>query len=331
MNQGIAGARRWPLLLALLPLILGIAVYGQLWRGWAGQFETTLAGWFSGRTPVVSGFPYRLETELDDVALAHAGVVSLRMTAQRLRLNRGPWRPELTVAQGEGLMLAATLPGLAPRITAPAGTASLKLNSDSRGQTRLARLSIVLPGASGSIGLASDGPAFRADNLELHTREIEPAATAATSDPSLPQRGQLVIGAQGLRIGAGAAISLAGEANVRGPAPLRAWQAWAGTGSVDLAISGRDATGEVFALDAGLVPVGAGLRLAGTVRTVCPLSVQAALAGTAPPPEQRLRAPVQLSIESLLPAVGAVAVRGLPADLATRPRRAQLPACPRLR
>lgn len=331
MTEKIAGGRRWPLLLALLPLILGLAVYGQLWRGWAAQFETTLAGWFPGQAPVVSGFPYRLETELAGVSLAHDGEVDVRMTAERLRLNRGPWRPELTVVQGEGLVLAAALPGLSPRITAPAGTASLKLSRDPRGQTRLARLSIVLPGASGTIGLASDGPSFQADNLELHAREIEPAGTPAANDPSLPPRGQLVIGAQGLRIGAGAAISLAGEANVRGAAPLRAWRAWAGTGSVDLAISGRDATGELFALDASLVPVGSGLRLAGTVRTVCPISVQAALAGTVPPVEQRLRAPVQLAIESLLPAGDAVALRGMPADLATRPRRGQLPACPRLR
>jgi len=332
MTQKIAGGRRWPLLLALLPLILGLAVYGQLWRGWAAQFETTLAGWFPGRAPVVSGFPYRLETEIAGVTLAHAAVVDVRMTAERLRLNRGPWRPELTVVQGEGVVLAASLPGLSPRITAPAGTASLKLDTDSQGRSRLARLSIVLPGASGGVGLGSDGPAFRADRLELHGREIEPVGKAAASDPSLPQRGQLVIGADGLRIGAGAAISLSGEAKVRGPARLTEWRAWAtGGGSVDLTLNGRDATGELFALDASLVPSGAGLWLAGSLRTVCPLSVQAALAGTAPPAEQRLRSPVQLSLESQLPAGGAVAVRGLPADLATRPRRGQLPACPRLR
>lgn len=322
-----AGGRRWPLLLALLPLILGLALYGQLWRGWAAQFETTLAAWFPGQPVSVSGFPYRLEAELTGVQLAHAGVAGLRASVDRVRVNRGPWRPELTVLQGEGVELAAMLPGLAPLVTAPAGTASLKLESG-----RLARLSIVLPGATGRIGLSSDGPAFAADNLELHAREIDPGATGAASDPSLPQRGQLVIGSEGLRIGNGAAISLAGDAKLRGAVRPGDWLRWAADGgSVDLVISGRDATGELFALDGTLVPVGSGLRLAGTLRTVCPLAVQAALAGAAPPTEQRLRAAVQLTIETALPAGGTVALRGLPADLATRPRRAQLPACPRMR
>lgn len=328
--QPMAGRSRWPLLLALLPLLLGLAVYGQLWRGWAAQFETTLAGWFPGQNAQVSGFPYRLETELRGVMLARDGTVMLRARLAQLRLNRGPWRPELTVAQVQGAVLAADLPGLSPRVTAAAGTASLKLAAG-----RLERLSIVLPAASGSFGLAGAAPGFRADSLELHARERAAAAPPA-SDPRLPQRGQLVIGAQGLRIGLGAPISLAGDAALRGM-PLRGagrlidWQRWAaGGGSADLVLSGRDATGELFAVEASLVPDGTGLRLAGSIRTVCPLAVQAALAGMVPPAEQRLRAPIRLTIETQLPATGAAALRGLPANLAARPRRAQLPACPRL-
>ena len=326
-----AGPRRWPLLLALLPLMLGLAVYGQLWRGWAAQFEATLASWFPGQKVVATGFPYRLESELSGVTLAHEGVVRLRASIAGLRLNRGPWRPELTVMQGEGLVLTALVPGLSPRVTAAAGTASLKLDSDSRGQTRLARLSIVLPQAQGGIGLAGEGPSFKADTLELHAREMAPAAAGVASDPRLPQRGQLVINADGLRIGQGAPISLTGEAMARGRTRLLDWSRWAtGDGSVDLVITGRDVTGELFALDASLVPAGAGLRLAGSIRTVCPLAVQAALAGAMPPIESRLRVPVQLAIEAQLPAGTAVTVRGLPADLAARSRRAQLPPCPRL-
>lgn len=326
-DNGMATRRRWPLLVALLPLLLGLAVYGQLWRGWAAGFENTLAGWFPGKAATVSGFPYRLETELDEVALAHAGVAGLQARIARLRLNRGPWRPELTVAQAQGIALAAMLPGLMPQVTAATGTASLKLESG-----RLERLSIVLPAANGRLGLAGDGPAFRADTLEIHARELVPATNAASNSPSLPQRGQLVIGADGFAAGQGAPIVLAGDAAVRGPARLTDWRGWAvGGGSVDLVISGRDATGELFALDASLVPVAAGWRLAGTIRTMCPLAVQAALSGVAPPAEQRLRAPLVLAIETALPADGPVNLRGLPDDLATRPRRAQLPACPRLR
>lgn len=325
-NNPNAGRRRWPLLLALLPLLLGLAVYGQLWRGWAAGFETMLAGWFPGKSASVSGFPYRLETELAGVTLAHQGIAGLSARVAQLRLNRGPWRPELTVAQAQGVELSAMLPGLSPRVTSATGTASLKLDGG-----RLDRLSIVLPAVRGGIGLSGDGPAFRADSLEIHAREMRPAGNSPASDPRQPQRGQLVIGAENLAVGQGAAISLAGDAAVRGAARLTDWRRWAATGgSVDLVLSGRDATGELFALNASLVPAGAGWRLAGTIRTVCPLAVQAALAGVAPPTEQRLRAPLQVAIETTMPAAGTVSLRGLPADLASRPRRAQLPACPRL-
>ena len=312
--------RRWPLLLSLLPLLLGLSAYGFFWRGWAAGFETTLARWFPGRAPLVTGFPYRLETELAGVRLAHQGGVQLALAVDRLRLNRGPWRPELTVLQGQGVALSATAAGLSPRVTAGVATASLKLDGE-----RLARLSIVLPAARGTAGL---GPDFTADSLELHAREI--IGLAEPASPRLPQRGQLVVGATGFKLGQGAAISLAGDFSVRGAARLIDYRRWASSGSVDAVLTGSDATGELFKLDATIVPLGAGLRLAGTIVTVCPLSVQAALHGTAAPAEARLRAPVRLALETALPAGGAVALSGLPADLATRARRGQLPACPRL-
>ena len=133
-------------------------------------------------------------------------------------------------------------------------------------------------------------------------------------------------------LGQGAPISLDGDATVRGAARLTNAAAWAAQGgSIDLLVTGRDATGELFVADTSIVPLGEGWRLAGTISTVCPLSLQAALNGTAAPAEQRLRAPVRLSLETALPAGGPVALSGLPADLATRPRRGQLPACPTLR
>lgn len=313
--------RRWTLLLALLPLLIGLAVYGQLWRGWARQFETTLAGWFPGQQVQVGGFPYRLETELAKVRLEHDGGVKLALMADLLRLNRGPWRPELTVVQGQGVTLSAAFAGLSPKVTADAGTASLKLDGE-----RLARLSIVLPGARGNTGI---GPDFTAERLEFHAREIKGLADPA--GPRLPSRGQLVVGAAGFKLGQGAAISLAGDLAIRGAARLDDYARWASTGSVDAVLTGSDATGEIFKLEATIVPLNAGLRLAGTIVTICPISVQAALNGTVPPAEQRLRAPVRLARETSLPAGGAVALSGVPADLATRARRGQVPACPRLR
>ncbi len=313
--------RRWPLLLTLLPLLLGLAAYGMAWRGWAEGFEGTLARWFPGRSAVATGFPYRLEAELTGVERRHDGAVRLGVRADRLRLNRGPWRPELTVFQGQGVALDAALGPLAARVAAASGNASLKLAGN-----RLDRLSLVLPGARGNAGF---GPDFTAASLELHGRERTPGAAA---DPAQPQpRGQLVIGATGLRLGTGAALALEADLVVRGHGRLTDYTAWAGDGVIDMAATVRDASGEVLKLDASIVPLGTALRLAGTITTVCPLAVQALLAGTPAPAEWRLRAPVRLALESALPAGGAVALSGIPADLATRARRRQMPACPALR
>lgn len=319
--------RRWPLLLSLLPLLLGLAVYGHYWRGWAAGFETTLARWFPGERISVSGFPYRLEAELVDVKRAHQGGIELGMAVGRLRLNRGPWRPELTVFQGKTVALAASVAGLAARVNAASATASLKILPDRAGVDRLARLSILLPAATGNAGF---GPDFRADTLELHLREIVGLATPTS--PRLPPRGQFVIGATGFALGQGAPISLDADVTARGPGRLDDHARWAAAGgSLDVKMTGRDATGELFRLDASLVPLGTGNRLAGTIVTVCPLAVQAALNGAVPPPEQRLRTAVTLALETAIPSQGPVALSGIPADLATRSRRGQLPGCPKLR
>lgn len=321
----------WPLLLSLLPLLLGLAAYGHFWRGWAAEFETTLAGWFPGERVVVGGFPYRLESELTDLKRAHEGGVPVALALHKLRLNRGPWRPELTVLQGEDVALAAGAAGLAARVKAPLATASLKLGPDAAGVQRLARLSVVLPGATGNAGL---GPDFRAASLELHFRELFGARGkfADPASPRLAQHGQLVIGAVGFALGQGAPISLIADVTARGPGRLDDYRRWAdGGGSLDLVMSGSDATGELFKLDASIVPLTAGLRLAGTINTVCPLSVRAGLNGLPAPAEQRLRSAVRLALETSIPAGGEVALSGIPADLATRARRGQLPACPRLR
>lgn len=311
--------RRWSLLLALLPLALGLAAYFTAWRGWAADFETTLARWFPDKVVVVTGFPYRLESELVGVQRRHDGTVQLALSAGRLRLNRGPWRPELTVFQGQGLQLSAGLGALGAHAAAASGNASLHLADG-----RLRRLSIVLPGARGNAGF---GPDFTAAKLELHLRERVPGAAA--TDPLQP-RGQLVIGATGLKLGAGAALALDADLVARGRSRLTDYADWAGDGVIDVALTARDATGEVLKLDASIVPLRTGLRLAGSIATVCPLAVQALLLGQPAPAERRLRTEVRLALETALPAGGPPALSGIPADLAGRARREQLPPCPKL-
>jgi hypothetical protein len=222
--------------------------------------------------------------------------------------------------------LMAGAVGLQARVAAATATASLKIAPDAAGLNRLARLSIVLPGARGNSGL---GPDFRADSLELHIREVFPAQLAS---PRLAHHGQLVIGATGFALGQGAPISLAADVTARAAGRMDDYRRWASSaGSLDLVMTGSDATGEIFKLDATIVPLGTVTRLAGAITTVCPMAVQAALNGTEPPAEQRLRSAVRLALETSLPAGGAVALSGITADLATRARRGQVPACPRLR
>lgn len=319
---------RWRPLLAVLPLAAGLGLYGQLWRGWAADFETRLAGWFPGRAIAASGFPYRLEAELADVSRNDNGVLALRGAAAGLRLNQGPWRPELTVLQAHHVQLAARLGTMLPTVAAATAMASLKLDGN-----RIDRLSLVLPNASGQFGI---GPPFRASRLELHGRE-RAGVGALPGDPAGPVQAQLLLTGVGVVLGAGRPIDLDGTAALRAAARLGDYRRWASTGgSVDVVLAGRDATGELFRLTATLVPQRAPdgrdtLRLAGTITTVCPATVAAALAGTAPPAELRLRAAVRLAIDSALPATGPVALAGVPADLGGRARRGQLPACPQLR
>ncbi|QMW23589.1 hypothetical protein [Sandaracinobacteroides saxicola] len=71
------------------------------------------------------------------------------------------------------------------------------------------------------------------------------------------------------------------------------------------------------------------LRLAGTVTTVCPLSLRAAFAGLPAPSENRTRKPVTIALQSLL---GEPPTLSPPPESETKaPRRNQLPPCPRLR
>ncbi|MFN7175250.1 MAG: hypothetical protein ACK4MT_11250, partial [Thermaurantiacus tibetensis] len=91
-----------------------------------------------------------------------------------------------------------------------------------------------------------------------------------------------------------------------------------------------DPTGEVARLSATLVPDGAGrLRVAGTIETVCPASVRAALEGAPPVSEQRSRRPETIAFEGLLPRDLRVAPRD--PSKPPPPVRAQEPECPRLR
>jgi hypothetical protein len=271
----------------------------------------------------ISGFPYRMEANVASPRLAGGDAVRLAASADRARVNRGPWQPELTVIGSDRPQFSATVsPAISVAIAGKTAASSVKVV-----EGRLARLSTVIEAATARLGFTP--LAIAADTLELHLRERRDAASLPGSPAGAP-RGQLVITGERLRFGGGDALTFDADMLVTGDARLGGYDAWAKSGTVEVTrFTLADASGVVASVKATLVPEGrSGLRVAGTVETVCPANIAAAFAAAPPVSERRLRAPVRLTFEGV---AGAVSVSGLPADLATRATRGQVAACPVLR
>ncbi len=319
----------------LVPLVAGVALYGWLWSGWAAAFRTEVAGWLPGRTVTVSGFPYRIEATADTPQLSGGSIVVFTASAARAIVNRGPWQPDLTVISSD-----------APRFSVAVGGvgAATAMRADIAGKTalssihveagRVARLSTVIEAASGRLGILT--PALTADALEVHLREV-PGRLPEPWSATLPGRGQAVISAERLRIGGGDALTLAADFAVTGAARLTDFARWADGGTIELrALSLSDAHGEVAGVAATLVPIGrTGMRIAGTITTICPEAVVAAFDGTPPPRALRLRQPLRLAFEATMKAgtdrTMTARLAGDLDNLATRARRGQEPPCPVIR
>ena len=324
----MARRRHIPLLLMLVPLAVAIGLYWLLWSGWARALQAEVTAWLPGTTVSVSGFPYRIEAAVTAPKLAGGRGVAVSATAATARINRGPWQPDLTVISTRE-----------PRFTAAAGGPAGPLRADAAGLSaltsvhvedgKLARLSTVIESAKVRLGLLA--PALAADTLEIHLREV-PGRTPEAWSATLPERGQAVLSAERLRIGSGDALTMTAAIAATGKTRLIDYARWADGGTLEIrSLILSDAHGEVARGVGSLVPEGAGVRLAGTIDTVCPEAVAAAFDGSASPRALRLRAPVRLALEAAIGAVRTVRVAGIPADLATRARLAQLPPCPVLR
>jgi hypothetical protein len=315
--------RRLPLWLTIVPLIAAVGLYFLLWQGWARDFQGVIAGWLPGETVAIGGFPYRLEAEVTAPKLVGGDAVKLAAGADVARINRGPWQPELTVIAAENPRFSAVVsPMISASLSGKAAMTSVKVV-----EGRLLRLSSVITAATARLGFSP--VAIAADTLELHLRERGDPAAPATSATAAP-RGQMVISGERLRLGGGDPLGLAADILVTGTARLTAYDAWATAGTIEVtSLILTDAHGEVARVRATLAPRGRDmLRVAGTIDTVCPASIAAAFAGTAPSVEYRLRAPLRLAFEG---AGGGVRLTGMPTDLATRATRKQLPACPAVR
>lgn len=319
--------RRIPLWLTLVPLVVGIALYGWLWSGWAQDFRATIERWLPGATVAISGFPYRMEADVAAPRLAGGDVVRLTAAADRARINRGPWQPELTVIGADRPRFSVVVgPAISATIAGKSAASSVKVATEGAA-TRLVRLSTVIEAATARLGFTP--LAIAADSLELHLRERRDVS-AVPGNPVGAPRGQLVLVGERLRLGTGDALTFNADMLVTGDARLTGYDAWARSGTIEVTgLTLADASGEVASVKATLVPEArTRLRVAGTITTVCPASIAAALAAAPPVSEKRLRAPVRLSFEGV---AGAVTLAGMPTDLATRPTRGQLPACPAVR
>ena len=316
--------RRFPLWLTLLPLIAAIGGYWWLWSGYRDAFRVELARVLPGEAVVIGGFPYRLEATVETPHRAsRAPDIAAQASAARAVLNRGPWQPDLTIVRAAAPRVTARIPALAAsglRIAAASSETSVHLAKDGS----VARLSTVFATARVDLALLA-GPLV-ADRLEVHVRET-PGRSSEPWSPTLPERAQVVLAGQGVRIGGGAPLTLAADLRVTGPARLVDFAHWAGQGSVLVrGLTLGDKTGEVLRLDATLVAVDGHVHAAGTIVTVCPLSVAAAFAAAPRVSEQRLRLPVRLALDG---SPGAWRVKR-PADL-PRAVRAQALPCPVLR
>lgn len=317
---------RFPLWATLLPLLVGILVWGLLWRGQAAGFEADLQKILPSAEIVVTGFPYRLEAKVAPVRLSHQDTALVAsLTAPEVSVNRVPWQPDRQVINLTGSTASIALKpilGAAARITAPEAQASLRLD-----QGRIARLSGVWEEPKLETGLLP--VAATARHFEAHLRET-PSSKAAPASPRLPTQVQLMLSARALRLGGSDSLDFVLDSDLTARAAIESLAGWASGGTAEIrAATLTDATGEVARLSATLVDDKGELRLAGTIESVCPANVRAAIAGLPPVSEKRLRKPERIAIGGTLPGniQAAPPTAGRPAG----PVRGQEPPCPRLR
>ncbi|TRW18187.1 DUF2125 domain-containing protein [Glacieibacterium frigidum] len=315
--------KRFPLWLTLVPLVAGVGGYYWYWSGQRDAFRAEIARVLPGSSLSVGGFPYRLEAVVGSPARKSlAPDIDARVSAAQAVLNRGPFQSDLTVLRSTDPRIVARIPALAEAgVSIAARSAQTSLHLDKKGV--VARLSTVLDAAR--VDAALLGGSVLAKTLEVHFREIPgrlPEAWSAT----LPERAQVVLAGEGVQMGKGAPLRLAGDLRVTGPTRLVDYARWAGKGTVEVrGLTLGDATGQVLRLDATLVAAAGRPRVTGTILTTCPLSVQAALADGRVS-EQRLRIPVKLAFGG---SPGAWTLTGMPTP--GRPVRGQQPPCPALR
>lgn len=320
--------RRLPLWTTLLPLAAGLAIYWWYWDQQHDAFRVELERTLGREDFRVSGFPYRLEAELDRVSLRRqADDWFVQLSAGGALVNRQPWRQELTILrmQRPRVQLAVTpVAGARLDVEGDASQTSLRWASG-----HVARLSTDV--VNSRIWFALLPAPAAASRFEFHFRETPATLDPASRAPTYPQQAQLVLAGEAFRFGNGDPLTLAAEAVLTARAPVRDLATWRLGGTMEFRhLALGDETGEVLSMSATLSPDKDGKpRVVGTVDTVCPATLAAAFAGRpAPAAEYRARKPLRMAFQ------------GTPGDfrLATPaqgfervPVRRRAPPCPVLR
>lgn len=325
--------RRIPLWVALIPLALGIAIWGWLWRGHESRLAADLGRVLPpGAQVETGGFPYRLQARIQpaDILFDDTALTASAKAAEAI-VNRVPWQPDrqvISLRDTSATLMLKPLQDARMWVVAPGAQASLRLDGKI-----VSRLSIVWDQPEIATGLFA-GP-VRAAQLEVHFRETPApesvATTPSSASPVFPTQAQLVLSGTDVRFGNGMPLALALESEFTARTALSSFAGWADDGTFEVrGATLSDATGEVARLTATLVPDGDDhLAIAGTIDTVCPASVRAAIAGEPAPTELRARKPERIAISGRLP--GEVAATPRDATKPPPPVRGQEPPCPRLR
>ena len=313
-----------PFLLALAPLLVGIAVYWFYWRAEADGLAAAVEQ-ATGERPEMSGFPYRLSASLGSVDIVRGGeALSVRLQGGRTQVGSNPFRSDLYVALIEEPRVAAGARGLdlsSLGIAADVMRGSLRVEDG-----RIARLS--LRAESARIALPLFDSPVQAAPLEFHLRETPDTRAAAGPTPAGQAEARI---AGTLAWPSGIVTRLSLPVTVTADAPLTSFGGWRSGGTLEVeggtiaARGGDDLAG--FDATLAALPDGA-LALSGTLSTECPGTVTALLEGRAPTqPEYRTRRPAKFALAGTL---AQPALRRLPGPSGGNVRSRE-PPCPDLR
>ena len=321
--------RTVPLWATFFPLALAVGGYWRWWDGRMSVFRADLgAALGPGMAADFGGFPYRLHAEAGHLVLMRAREdVSVQLEAERMTVDRQPAATALSVIGMAAPKLRIEVAGNAGAVTqiaAPSGRASVHADYG-----RLARLSAEFPDAHVALGILPG--AIEAARLEVHVRETPVAPIALPTGPAMPVQAQVRLAGEGVRMDGGDPLGMEADIAVTAASPLRSAKGWAAqSGTVELRrLRLADKGGVVAEVAATVVPRGGVLEMAGTVTTVCPRAVLAALAHRVPgAPEYRARVAQRIAFGGV---AGAVTAKVDEAKLGAWTVRAQEAACPVLR